>query len=168
MGSNVRGSWLEAAVMASCEMYRMWGTGCIQKIATPYVLPRGKEGMIRQRSTIDFMGVFRGTPVAFDCKASQSPSLPFRNVKDHQVRFLENFAQAGGEGALLVCFEERGTFWVPIKYWQLYRTSTNRKSLSYKTCTEGEALGGGVCQIQHGEDGVPINFGPAIEKGRGK
>lgn len=118
-----RGKWLEEAVLACAQLARRRGEAVIEKIATPYVLPRaganGRSTMIRKRSSVDFLGSVFGHPVAFDAKAVTGQRLPIANVKRHQVEFLTDFARTGGVACLLVAFGSSHVFLADVAWWRL-------------------------------------------------
>jgi recombination protein U len=58
---------------------------------------------------VDFIGIARGKPVAFDCKeVSKGLRFPFSKLPEHQYRFLENWRSQGGAAFLLVAFWQSG------------------------------------------------------------
>ena len=116
-----RGRTLEEIIEAVLEGERLRGVACVQKIATPWVPMRhqGKVvGAFPQQSTVDFVGVIRSHPVAFDAKEVVGDRMPWSRVPEHEGRFLHDFAQAGGEAFLLVAWWNHGVYMrAPISTW---------------------------------------------------
>ncbi|MDX9741983.1 MAG: Holliday junction resolvase RecU, partial [Gammaproteobacteria bacterium] len=116
-----RGKWLERIVEHVCLTAIERGEAVIVKQETPYALPRvGVDGLrclVRKRSTVDYIGVVGGIPIAFDAKSENVPRLPIRNVKKHQVDFLAAFARARGLACLLVAFGRHDVYLADIRWW---------------------------------------------------
>ena len=163
-----RGKWLESAVIASDLIYRGRGIGYVEKLATP-TRQLGPERFIRTRGTVDFMGHFLGLPLAFDAKATRQASLPHSNVKPHQVEAIDNFSKGGGLGFLLVCFERDDigcTYAVTPQWYEQAKLDlwprVSIPSHHFKTASVDNNQE--VVEVLHGDNGVPVGFGPASKK----
>lgn len=54
---------------------------------------------------VDFIGIARGKPVAFDCKeVANSLRFPLSRLPEHQFRFLESWHKQGGIAFLIIAF----------------------------------------------------------------
>ncbi len=107
IGHANRGRALELAVEHANACYLNQQIDQIQKVATPTKVVadrrRDKTKVIREKSTVDFVGAWAGRPIAFDAKENREmTNFPLRNVHDHQVAFLANWEAVGGVGFLLV------------------------------------------------------------------
>ena len=72
--------------------YRLSKQGIIQRIELPAIMT--KRGMSIDRSTVDYMGHYKGFPVAFDAKESKDGRINFKsNLKLHQIEFLNYWKQ---------------------------------------------------------------------------
>jgi recombination protein U len=140
VGHANRGSALEQAVEQANAQYAALGIARITKNAVPTkVLPdrRADAGVkvIRQKSIVDYSGVWLGRSVAFDCKENREATyFPLKNVHEHQVDFLAGWEQAGGIAFLLVYHEpEQAVYLLPYLvlacYWADWKAGTGRASI---------------------------------------
>jgi len=165
---TANGHWLEAAVIASARAYQTRGVACIQKIATP--AGQTKDGRFyRERSTVDFVGVYMGAPVAFDAKVTQKPYLQHYNVHDHQLEFLRAFTKAKGIGALLVAFENQGiggSFFVHVDWYDDVKDElASRSSIPLsRFVTAAERDDERCFRVTHGQHGLAVPFADALDK----
>ena len=72
-----------------------------------------------------------------ECKATQTQSLPFKNIRDVQIEGLEKIRCAGGKGWLAINFRRIGgrtgrTFFLPIETAVDYMDSAKRKSFPFE------------------------------------
>jgi len=92
--------------------------------------------------------------------------VSLENVKPHQLDEIERFANCTGLGFLLVCFERLDlgkTFAVSARWFRETQTALlPRRSIPFSAFEVGAADPGAECiEAFHGEQSVPINFGPA-------
>lgn len=162
------GHWLEAAVIASLPAYLQRGDGCMQFIPTPTGIARGK--LYRKQSTVDFVGVFKAMPVAFDAKVTVAASLRHSNTHPHQLKFLRAFSNAGGFAGLLVAFDERGdgSFMIDVRcYDDLVDELDHRVSIPLSRFQLAADRPEEHCyHIAHGAGGVPIPLHQALDQAR--
>ena len=163
-----RGKWLESAVLSTSLIYQHQGLGYVEKLATP-TRQISRDKLIRVPGTFDFMGHFLGLPVAFDAKATREASLPHTNVKPHQVTALHQFSKGGGLGCLLICFERQdigGTYLVTPQWYEQTKLElwprVSVPSHVFKTASEDQFQT--VVEVLHGDEGIPIGFGPAAKR----
>ena len=101
-----RGKGLENYVEWANAQYRAKGIAVVQKVAVPTkALPDRRTGdlrVIREKSTVDYVGTWQGRAVAFDAKETRQPRFPFDSIHPHQVQFLADWQAAGGVSFLLV------------------------------------------------------------------
>lgn len=104
-----RGQWLEKVINMSNIVYGNKKIAVIKKVPTPTSpIRRGKEivGMkYTEKSTVDFVGVSRGTFIAFDAKETKTKNLPFKNIENHQLDYLQTTSDHGGHCFLLIYFD---------------------------------------------------------------
>ena len=116
-----RGMGLQELVNQANEQYRQLGIASIWEFGTEAKwIPGGR--LILKKGTVDFIGLWQGRGLAFDCKETAEDALPANNVKTHQVEFLMDFSQAGGVAFLLIAYTEPGRFFVvPVeKYFPVW------------------------------------------------
>lgn len=139
---GLRGSSLEELINFTNERYRRDGLALLQKIPTPITPVRMQEGTktitlayFEKQSTVDYIGVAQGVPIAFDAKETAGKSLPLQNIHPHQMAFMEEFRRQRGLSFLLVHFSALGEYYLlPLEtlreYWQ-NAAQGGRKSVPY-------------------------------------
>ncbi|SNY19336.1 recombination protein U [Orenia metallireducens] len=145
-----RGDWLEEAIEESNNQYILQGLALVQKIATPVKVlninqttGRITNGFYEKKSTVDYIGVWNGKPLAFDAKETKVETrFDLSNVKEHQYLFLSSWVANGGLGFLIIHFATKEeTYYLPYEvldqYWQ-DMLSGGRKSIPYKVVAQEE------------------------------
>lgn len=131
LGQANRGRSLEIAIEQANRQYASLGLAQIQQVAVPTkVLPDGRGGVriIREKSTVDFVGAWAGIPVAFDAKENRITSrFELDRIEDHQYEFLAGWERAGGRAFLLIWQEsDQAIYLMPMSElvyrWQVRRT----------------------------------------------
>lgn len=99
---GLRGSSFEEIINFTNERYRQSGLALFQKIPTPITPVRMDEetrtitlAYFEKQSTVDYIGVAQGIPIAFDAKETAGKSLPLQNIHAHQMALWRNFAVSG-------------------------------------------------------------------------
>ena len=84
---GLRGSSFEEIINFTNERYRQSGLALFQKIPTPITPVRMDEetrtitlAYFEKQSTVDYIGVAQGIPIAFDAKETAGKSLPLQNI----------------------------------------------------------------------------------------
>ena len=108
---GLRGSTFEEIINFTNERYRQSRLALFQKIPTPITPvkmdPESKTitlAYFEKQSTVDYIGVAQGVPIAFDAKETAGKSLPLQNIHEHQMEFMEEFCGQRGLAFLLVHF----------------------------------------------------------------
>lgn len=129
-----RGQALENEIERTIGNYAAQGVATIQKVAVPTkVLPDRKRGpdavrTLRQKSTVDFIGAWKGRALAFDAKENRDPArFPLKNLHDHQFDFLANWDRDGGVAFLLILHEpDQRVYLMPFAmldlHWRLWKS----------------------------------------------
>lgn len=130
-----RGITLERLVEMANIQYAEMGRAFIWKPGTQVkFLPGGK--IIPQKTTVDFIGCLQnGQSVAFDCKSTQTNTLPAGNVEEHQVEFLRRHWEMNGLSFLLVGFMKHGRYFV-VHIREYLPLWTGRKGLKLQDAIE--------------------------------
>lgn len=137
-----RGRGLETAIEYANAQYQGKGIAVIQKVATPTKVLAGRRGdtkVIRQKSTVDFIGVWQGRALAFDAKATVAQGFTLSHLQDHQYEFLRSWVDCGGIAFLLL--EHRNPFpprgpvvrlvpWGPLDQFWRRRREGGRASIT--------------------------------------
>lgn len=136
-----RGKSFEQLIEHSNKQYRAKGKALIQKVPTPWrVIRRGKQIVSAhpaEKSTVDFVGVYGGKAVAFDAKSTREVTrFPLSNIELHQMVFLQEFHDQGGQAFILIEFAKTyEVFLVPYvkirEYWNAAQNG-GRKSIPYE------------------------------------
>ncbi|WP_027339950.1 Holliday junction resolvase RecU [Halonatronum saccharophilum] len=145
-----RGDWLEEAIEVSNKQYLYQGKALVQKIATPVkVLNINQEtgritnGFYEKKSTVDYIGIWKGRSLAFDAKETKVETrFDLSNLKEHQYLFLSSWVAQGGIGFLIVHFVTLDeTYYLPFevldRYWQSMLDG-GRKSIQYDVIAKEE------------------------------
>ncbi len=139
---GLRGSTFEEIINFTNERYRQEGLALFQKIPTPITPVRMDAetktialAYFEKQSTIDYIGVAQGVPVAFDAKETAGKSLPLQNIHAHQMAFMEEFKAQRGLSFLLVHFSAVDEYFLlPFETLKVYWENAEkggRKSIPY-------------------------------------
>lgn len=137
-----RGMPFEEFIEYANVRYRNAGLGVVVKQPTPFIPIRNRKGQIvsckvEKKATVDFMGRYRGMPVAIEAKHTSSDRINFSEVKEHQAKFLDDFIgeYGSGFGAVLVSFKLERFFLVPWQFWAEARDLWNLDKGKRETVT---------------------------------
>ncbi|MCI1735458.1 MAG: Holliday junction resolvase RecU [Bacilli bacterium] len=108
------GMEFEAEVSSSCDYFREKGIADIYKRPTPIkVVKMSKEhpGMIseayfQEKSTTDYVGIYHGKYIDFECKETIHDEIPYAMIREQQFRHLDTIIKMGGIGFFLVSFKK--------------------------------------------------------------
>lgn len=115
---GLRGSTFEELINQTNDRYQEQSLALIQKVPTP-ITPMKIDQKTRhitlayfdQKSTVDYIGVVQGIPVAFDAKECKTDTFPLQNVHEHQIRFMQDFEKQNGVTFLLIYYTQREQFY---------------------------------------------------------
>ena len=166
---GLRGSTFESMINMSNEVYEAKNLVIIQKIPTPITpisIDKGKNAItlayFDKKSTVDYMGVVQGVPVAFDAKETNRKNLPLQNIHAHQMEFMERFENQQGIAFFLISFTLYDEiYFLPFSalknYWDKAMQSGGRKSIPY---SDFEAI---AIKVGSGK-GVMVHYLEALRK----
>lgn len=108
MGMN-----FEKDITKCCDYYRENMIADIYKRPTPIKVVKMSKthpGMIeeayfQEKSTTDFVGIFKGKYIDFECKETIHDSVPYSMIREQQFRHLKTIIEMGGIGFFLVSFK---------------------------------------------------------------
>ncbi len=144
---GLRGSSFEEIINFTNERYRQSKLALFQKIPTP-ITPVKMDGETKtitlayfeKQSTVDYIGVAQGVPIAFDAKETAGKSLPLQNIHAHQIAFMEEFTEQKGLAFLLVHFSAQDAYFLlPFETLKVYWENAEkggRKSIPYEAFDE--------------------------------
>lgn len=118
-----RGRPLEELVIMANRQYRTQRQAVIHKVPTAWIPLRDARGQVvnakvEEKAAVDFLGVYRGRPLAFDAKHCSGDRIRWDRVEDHQAQFLEDWTRDGGIGFILVGFGMERFFVIPWAVWR--------------------------------------------------
>lgn len=107
------GMVFESDVTKSCDFYREQKIADIYKRPTPIKvvkMSKTKKGMIEEayfeeKSTTDYVGIYKGKYIDFECKETIHDEIPYHMIREQQYRHLESIISYGGIGFFLVSFK---------------------------------------------------------------
>ena len=125
---GLRGSSFEEIINFTNERYRQSGLALFQKIPTPITPVRMDEetrtitlAYFEKQSTVDYIGVAQGIPIAFDAKETAGKSLPLQNIHAHHMAFMGEFRRQRGLSFLLVHFSAADAYYLlPFETLKIY------------------------------------------------
>ena len=156
-----RGAALEQLILYSNEVIRKKNLGRIDRVSVPVkVIEIDEKGMIRKaffekKSTVDFMGVVQGIPVAFDVKETNLKNMPTKNIHEHQVEFMRDFTNQKGYAFLIVHYKSNDKYYlIPFEVVEFYYYSKEKRNIPSE-CLEERYL------IERGSNGI-LNYLTAL------
>ena len=116
-----RGMEFERLINEANEVYRQKGIAVFTKIPTEFIPIRRNGQMVgakvTHKSVADYIGVFKGIPVAIEAKSTNQKRISYNDVKPHQEKFLNDWVRTGGRAFVIVSFGLERFFLVPWDYW---------------------------------------------------
>lgn len=103
----------EKDISKCCDYYRERGIADIYKRPTPIKvvkMSKEKPGMIAEayfeaKSTTDYVGIYKGKYIDFECKETIHDEVPYHMIREQQYAHLKFIDQLGGLGFFLVSFK---------------------------------------------------------------
>lgn len=165
-----RGYTLENIIENVNQEYKRRNIAIIDKVPTPVKVLKVKgnritSGFYEKKSTVDYIGVFKGNAIAFDAKeTSIGTRFDLSNIKEHQYNFLKSWVFAGGIGFLLISFtsleeEYYLPFYILDEYWK-NSFEGGRKSIPYKVIAKDEYK---IKQGVKGRRGIYLDYLQVVE-----
>ena len=107
------GMRFESEISKTCDFYRTKGIADIYKRPTPIkVVKRSKEhpgriseAYFEEKSTTDYVGIYKGKYIDFECKETIHDSVPYHRIRPQQYEHLRFITSLGGIGFFLVSFK---------------------------------------------------------------
>ena len=165
-----KGDAFEEIINISNKVYKRKGIALVQKIATPMKpVRRGKQivsAYYEEKSTLDFVGVFKGIPIAFDAKETKEKTrFPLSNIADHQIEFMKEWDKHGGITFILIHFTKLDRVyrldWKTLySYWNQYQENRGKRGFASIVVEELETY----CQGIKSRDGILLDYLEGIEK----
>ena len=115
-----RGMAFEEQLKWQHALYQSRGIAMMDKQYIPTLpVKDGKWAKVIGKSTVDFAGELRGGQhVAFDAKDCAGKRIELSRLAPHQLKHLEEIEALGGLAFVLVRFERREVYMVPVEAWK--------------------------------------------------
>ena len=136
-----RGMFLENIINESNSYYVSSDKALIFKKPTPIkvinvTFPNNKavinKAVFDHISTLDYNGLYRGKYIEFDAKESKnSTSFPLSNIKEHQIKHIENVIKHSGI-AFLIIFMHNEFYLLKGETLMNFINGNDRKSIPFE------------------------------------
>ena len=139
-----RGMDLEALINETNKYYLVNDIAIIYKKPTPIAIKnteyQGKKikttGFLQAKSTLDYVGLYKGRYLDFDAKSTQNKtSFPINNISDHQMKHIKNIINHGGICFLIIEMNNQ-IFLLKAEDLISFISNHNRKSIPYDFLTD--------------------------------
>jgi recombination protein U len=160
-----RGDAFEEQVNWSNRSYKMKNMAFVIKVPVPVKVLLRVGNMItkaffEEKAFLDYVGVFKGIPVAFDAKETEeTDKFPLKNVKEHQVKFMHQWVQNGGQAFLLVNFKNLNRVYrldhtTLMWYWEQYTINKGKRGFGSIPLNEFEQN----CKLIKSGNGIALHY----------
>lgn len=166
-----KGDGFEEIINLANTTYKRKGIALVQKIATPMKpIRRGKKivsAYYEEKSTLDYIGIYEGVPIAFDAKETKEETrFPLNNIQLHQIDFMLNWYKHGGIAFLLIYFTKLGTVyrldWTTLDwYWNRYQENRGKRGFGSIPFNEFQCN----CKQLKSRDGIILDYLEGIKDG---
>ncbi len=140
-----RGAQLENLLNFTNELYERHEIALVQKIPTP-ITPISMQGnmiskaFFAEKSTVDYIGTYRGRALCFDAKECHEDTFPLKNVHEHQIRYMQMFEKCGGLSFLIIYYTKYEKFYfMPFQELNIFierMKDGGRKSIAFSELDE--------------------------------
>lgn len=130
-----RGMAFEEQLKWQHALYLRQGIAKMDKQYIPSLpVKDGKWAKVIGKSTVDFSGELRGGQhVAFDAKDCAGKRIELDRLQTHQLQHLEEIDALGGLAFVLVRFERRTVYMIPVEAW---RWAVEAHRAGHEVCVE--------------------------------
>ena len=140
-----RGKNLEELISYINDYYKQRNIALLHKVPTEWSYANGRY-FPKRKSIVDFLGIAKGKPIAFDTKeCSNTSNFPIANIHNHQMEYLRQFATLGGLAFYLIHLKKASKIFILTQYQldQFIKQNT-RKSIPFhcfwQNCKEVDYL----------------------------
>lgn len=135
-----RGMQLEALLDEANKYYLVNDIAVIYKKPTPITISKVAynnnnkvltKGYFKNKSTLDYVGLYKGNYLDFDAKSTKNKtSFPLSNIHNHQIKHIENIINHGGISFLIIEINKE-IFLFKGEDLLSYLKENDKKSISY-------------------------------------
>lgn len=102
-----RGMNLEKIINEANKYYLDNNIALIYKKPTPVQIVKTNnnkitESFYKEKSTLDFVGLYKGRYIEFDAKETKQNYLPLSNIKDHQLLHIKKIIEHNGISFIII------------------------------------------------------------------
>lgn len=133
-----RGLKFESLIEKKCNELQEKGIALIHKVPTEFKIIRNGARIVsafpvKESAFVDFLGIINGKGIGIEAKETKNKtSFPFSNIKESQIKFLNQWIELGGIGYYIVRFvEHKKVFLVEAKTMNSCIENIGRKSAPY-------------------------------------
>lgn len=136
-----RGAPFEEFIRFANDRYAQKKVAMIQKVPTEFIPIRNASGKVcsvkvEHKSTVDFLGRYKQHPIAIEAKNTNTDSIRWDAVQEHQAIYMEEFTeQPGTIGIVLVSFNLKRYFAIPWAFWKAAYNERVRRNRRTTTVT---------------------------------
>lgn len=130
-----RGMFLESVINNSNKYYFENNIAYVYKKETPIGIRKTKgnsvDGFFKEKSTLDFVGLYKGNYIEFDAKeCSSTTSFPLNNIANHQIEHIKCIIENQGITFLIIYMNENYYLLNGVKLIEFIKNNT-RKSIPF-------------------------------------
>ncbi|MFI3261092.1 MAG: Holliday junction resolvase RecU [bacterium] len=131
-----RGMDLENIINEANTYYLNNDLAVIYKISTPITVlnvsnNKINSGFYKEKSSLDYAGIYKGKHVEFDAKETKLSYLPLNNIHEHQLLHMKRILHQGGITFLIICIKNE-YYLLEGKLIFNFIDTTDRKSIPYE------------------------------------
>lgn len=139
-----RGMDLETLINEANTFYQANNIAIIYKKPTPVKIKKVTfknnipkvDGYLNQKSTLDYVGLYKGKYLDFDAKKTQNKTyFPLTNLHEHQIKHIENIINHQGLSFLIIEINSK-VFLLKGEDILEFINNNNRKSISLEYIEE--------------------------------
>lgn len=122
-----KGRAFEDLIEFANAQYRRQSIAVIGKQNTKFLPIRNGQGQlvsakVEEKATVDYLGRYKGTPVAVEAKHTENDRILFSRVEPHQAEYMDDFCKdPEAIGIVLVSFKLQRFYAVPWQFWKAAR-----------------------------------------------
>ncbi|MCV3733630.1 Holliday junction resolvase RecU [Mycoplasma enhydrae] len=90
-----------------------------------------KNAYIKNKSSVDYYGVYNGKFLAFEAKSTEDSILPLANIKNHQIEYLDLIQKHQGIAFWIIFYKIPCEF-ILIMHEDFKKLIANKKALHYE------------------------------------
>lgn len=130
-----RGMDLEYLINIANLYYLENNIAIVYKKATPITVLKTNnkkitDGFYKEKSTLDYVGLYKGKYIEFDAKETSLSSLPLSNIHIHQIEHIKKINNHGGISFLIINIKNEYYLLNGLDFIN-YIENNNRKSIPY-------------------------------------